>query len=68
MPAVADSLMDLIDELEHVYTLTVDGVRVGAAEDEDVLRQAVAQGVIAYRMLEARRSAAPSQSPAEAQP
>lgn len=43
MPAVADSLMDLIDELEHVYTLTVDGVRVGAAEDEDVLRQALAQ-------------------------
>lgn len=32
------------------------------------LGQAVAQGVIAYRVLEARRSAAPSQSPAEAQP
>lgn len=43
MSAVADSLMELIDELEHVYTLTVDGVRVGAAEDEDVLRQAVEQ-------------------------
>lgn len=43
MPAVADSLMELIDELEHVYTLTVDGVRVGASEDEAVLRQALAQ-------------------------
>ena len=38
---VADSIMDIIPELEHVYTLWVDGVMVGAAENADAINEAL---------------------------
>ncbi|MDO4515680.1 MAG: peptidoglycan DD-metalloendopeptidase family protein [Bacillota bacterium] len=38
---VADSIMDTIPELEHVYTLWVDGVMVGASQDSDTINQAM---------------------------
>lgn len=38
---VAGSLLESIPELEHVYTLSVDGVRVGAAADAAAITQAL---------------------------
>ena len=38
---VADSIMEIIPELEHVYTLWVDGVMVGAAQDWDTINEAL---------------------------
>lgn len=39
---VADSIMEIIPELEHVYTLWVDGVMVGAVQEADDINQAMA--------------------------
>lgn len=41
LPGVTDSIMEIIPELEHVYTLSVDGAVVGAAEDADTISQAL---------------------------
>lgn len=42
LPQVTDSIMEIIPELEHVYTLTVDGALVGAAESAEVIQEALA--------------------------
>ncbi len=39
---MADSFMEIIPELEHVYTLWVDGVMVGAVRSSDEINQAMA--------------------------
>ena len=36
-----DSIMEIIPELEHVYTLSVDGTLVGAAESSDIIQEAL---------------------------
>lgn len=41
LSGVTSSLMEIIPELEHVYTLTVDGTPVGAAADSEVITQAL---------------------------
>lgn len=41
LPGVTGSLMESIPELEHVYTLSVDGTMVGAAQDPAVITQAL---------------------------
>ncbi|MBR2489896.1 MAG: peptidoglycan DD-metalloendopeptidase family protein [Ruminiclostridium sp.] len=41
LPQATDSIMEIIPELEHVYTLTVDGTLVGAAESADVIQEAL---------------------------
>lgn len=41
LPQMTDSIMDIIPELEHVYTLWVDGMMLGAAEDSDTLCEAM---------------------------
>lgn len=41
LSGVTGSLMESIPELEHVYTLSVDGTMVGAAQDPAVITQAL---------------------------
>ena len=41
LSGVTGSLMESIPELEHVYTLSVDGTMVGAAQDPSVITQAL---------------------------
>ena len=41
LPQATDSIMEIIPELEHVYTLTVDGSLVGAAESAEVIQEAL---------------------------
>lgn len=41
LSGVTGSLLESIPELEHVYTLTVDGIRVGTAADAAVITQAL---------------------------
>lgn len=41
LTGVTDSIMEAIPELEHVYTLSVDGQLVGAAEDAETIRAAL---------------------------
>lgn len=41
LPGVTGSIMESIPELSHVYTLTVDGVRIGATTDPEVITQAL---------------------------
>lgn len=41
LPQVTNSLLDNIPELAHLYTLSVDGVRVGAARSAQDLEQAL---------------------------
>ncbi len=41
LPQATDSIMEIIPELEHVYTLTVDGTLVGAAESAEVIQEAL---------------------------
>jgi len=41
LPQATDSIMEIIPELEHVYTLTVDGTLVGAAERAEVIQEAL---------------------------
>ena len=40
-PELTESIMDLIPELEHVYTLSVDGTIVGAAKESDTVTKAL---------------------------
>ncbi len=40
---VTDALLEAIPQLEHVYTLRVDGVLVGAARDADTIYEALKQ-------------------------
>lgn len=54
LPQVTDSIMELIPELEHVYTLSIDGELVGAATDADVLREAISLVEDAYTTPETR--------------
>lgn len=41
LPGVTGSLMESIPELAHLYTLSVDGVQMGAAADADTITQAL---------------------------
>ena len=41
LSGVTGSIMDAIPELDHVYTLTVDGKLVGAAADDETITQAL---------------------------
>lgn len=41
LPGVTDSIMEIIPELEHVYTLSIDGTVMAAAESADILNQAL---------------------------
>ena len=41
LPQATDALMEIIPELEHVYTLSVDGTLVGAAESAEVIQEAL---------------------------
>ena len=41
LPGVTGSLMESIPELAHLYTLSVDGVQIGAAADAETITQAL---------------------------
>ena len=41
LSSVTGSLLESIPELEHVYTLTVDGTRIGVASDAETITQAL---------------------------
>ncbi|MBR5534325.1 MAG: peptidoglycan DD-metalloendopeptidase family protein [Ruminiclostridium sp.] len=41
LPQATDSIMEIIPELEHVYTLTIDGTLVGAAESSEIIQEAL---------------------------
>ena len=52
MPEAADSLMEQIPELTRLYTLTVDGVYIGAAEKAETITRALERVKDAYRTPE----------------
>lgn len=48
VPGVTTCLLDMIPELDHVYTVRVDGVTVGSAEEQDTLRALLDEAAAAY--------------------
>ena len=49
LPEATDSLMEKVPELRRLYTLTVDGVYIGAAERAETVTQALEQVKDLYR-------------------